>query len=484
MKKPLFVFFAVLFAGAALCAAPRVRGARNLGGAGKSKNLGIVRDRPSPSKGQPQSRNSAKDDAEAKPAEAKVPASAAPVEAEAPSSAATAVSLAEAPAAPAASSSASSSGVLVGPQDEAGVLPDENLKPFAPDCRQYYDLCMDNICADQTRLVYNCSTALDTFEKVRVGGMEVRKGSDLYTFAKGTCLPKLVMCGLDERNKVETEYKIKVQRDLLAKEYTDAMSYTGEEASAEAADAYWECMGQLCGEGYAECYTIEKVERRAPSCAGVLAGTARKEAVKKNFYGRLQQMQVERCSRTGGQVNYDGKKCQVVVVIGRPQMVKAGDGRRLSTGKMVEEIGRATFNVGETVECTQEYFNAFKLENPNKGRGKFNIFKGIVKAVAGVATIAAGVAVIVAGAVGGVFSGGAAAVGGAFGGIALIGAGIGFAGSGTADIINGAVLLDSGHRVGACFINGHQVAFLKEFFIINFFAEEPVAAEVAAAAAN
>jgi len=372
---------------------------------------------------------------------------------------------------------------------------EEATIPFKPDCRQHFNLCMDNICADRTRLVHSCSTAIDTFETVEIGDMKVRKGTDLYTFARGTCLPQLKQCDLAERNRVENEYKIKIQRDLVTSSYTEAMAYVGDEAAKEAADAYWECMAPLCGEDFAECYSVATVERRAPQCVTALAGTARKEAVKKAFYEQLKELQADRCERMGGEVLDGSRKCRVEVVLGLPEMIKVGDGQRGSTGKMLEKLTSGTFLVGETVECSQEYLGAFKVENPNSKRAKEKNKSGWAKFWTGVGQAAGGVASIVVGGlvIGGTNIAAAACTAITFGacapifaanaatvptglamisvGAVLLGDGIKRIGAGSADIVDSAILDRMGDRVGACFINGQQVAFINQYFQINFFAE-------------
>ncbi|MDR0367039.1 MAG: hypothetical protein LBH41_00485, partial [Rickettsiales bacterium] len=188
-------------------------------------------------------------------------------------------------------------------------------------CAEHFDLCMDNICAGDMGSTYQCSSTNDDFEFVERGGMNVRVGLELYNFARTTCLGALKTCSLAERGHVENAYKSKVQKDMLTKNYVEAMRYSGEEAAEEAKAAYKECMGGICGPGFFDCFTLAGIERRAPSCEPALQSTARAASVKKSFYEEMEKLFAKMCSGGGGEVRYDNKKCEITVKFGVPQVI-------------------------------------------------------------------------------------------------------------------------------------------------------------------
>ncbi|MBD5405653.1 hypothetical protein HDR59_03845 [bacterium] len=321
-------------------------------------------------------------------------------------------------------------------------------------CQEKFNNCMDKVCINDLGIRYNCSTSVDSFDTVEKDGNKIRLGNDLYTYAKGTCISVLNSCELKDRNRIETEYKAQIQTDVLTKNYLDIMAYTGEEAAAEALQEYKDCMQPLCGDAFTDCFSINAVERRSPKCENVLSKTGRPQAVKRAFYEELENLNKEYCSNSGGYIDYDKKKCKIEVVIGKPKTTwKDGVEYIDPDGTLDKEFTRKYFNIGEIVECTQEYFSTFYEENPNRLKGIIKMASGITKAVAGVVTT-------VVGAIATAFSGGAAK--------GLIGSGVKMATHGSADAIDGYITLDSGNKKGACYINKKYVAGLGQYFKINF----------------
>jgi hypothetical protein len=124
---------------------------------------------------------------------------------------------------------------------------------------------------------------------------------------------------------------------------------------------------------------------------------------------------------------------------------------QMYSGKMEKYLGEKKFRAGEMVECTQEYFGISYFENEEEEKTAIQFIKGAAKTVAGAGFI-------VGGAIASIFGGGS--------GIPLIGAGISMAGNGAADIIEGAIMADSGIKKGACFIKEKLVADMNQFFKI------------------
>ncbi len=325
----------------------------------------------------------------------------------------------------------------------------ENNQKIELSCEEKFFNCMDGVCLNNQGIRFNCSQTLDTFETIQKDGNNIRLGNDLYTYAKGTCLSVLKSCELKDQNTIENRYKAQIQTDLLTKNYMDAMAYNGEKASQEALQSYIQCMQPLCGTNFKDCLTISNIERRASKCENVLEKTNRKLAVKKAFYEEMEKLNISYCQSMNGTIDYDDKICKVKVVFGVPK-TSWEDGVEYidPNGAMEKELTSKMFNVGEVVECTQEYFATFYEENENKAKGIVQMISGITKAVGGVVTTIVG-----------------AVLGG---NTSLIGSGIKLMTSGTADSLDGYIKIDNGTKKGACYINNKYVAPMGQYFKINF----------------
>ncbi|MDR1477223.1 MAG: hypothetical protein LBI17_03810, partial [Rickettsiales bacterium] len=323
-------------------------------------------------------------------------------------------------------------------------------------CEESFNICMDSICMNEHGVRYECSGSLDSFETREIDGNKIRFGQDMYVHARGTCVEDLKSCPLAERNSIETAYKAKIQEDMLMKTYIDAMTYTGEEAAADATEAYAGCMAQFCGAGFTDCLSVVAIERRASKCEPALKGIARPMAVKKAFYVKMEQLNLKLCEEGGGYVHFDDKKCRITVAFGKPATVKSGRGLAYS-GKMKKKLIEKTFKLGEMVECTQSYFDTFAEDKPGFWHGVAQLGGGVVKMIAGGVMVIAGAVTTVA----------------SFGGAAepgrqLIMGGTSLGMTGTADVIDGGLTMLDGVEVGACFIDNQMVATLNTFFRVNF----------------
>jgi len=324
--------------------------------------------------------------------------------------------------------------------------------PFVADCALHFNLCMDNICGDKFRSRANCSETIDSFETITFLDQKIRVGRDLYDFAKGSCMGAFTNCPLAERNKVENAYRIQIQSDVVSRAYAEAMAYTGEGAAREALMEYAGCMAPLCGgTGFPLCTTIAEIDRRAPKCEAILKKTARPLAVKRDFLDTIMEMMEEGCRSGGGSVDYETKRCSVKVEFGMPEIIRKGKDR-FPSGRMTgPALASRTFMVGEMAECTQEYFSITHKVNHQEKQAKTKTGFGIGKAVLGSVAIVGGAILSIAGGAG----------------VPLIGAGIAMAGDGAADIMEGKVMMESGQREGACFINGKYAAWIGEFFRVG-----------------
>lgn len=314
-------------------------------------------------------------------------------------------------------------------------------------CEQKFFSCMDNVCLDNNGIRANCSSSYDSFETIQKDGNSIRVGNDLYTYAKGSCIDVLNSCELKDRNDFENNYKAKIQTDFLTKNYMEAMAYTGEEASQEALQQYILCMQPLCGNNFKDCFSISNVERRAPKCENVLEKTKTPLAVKKAFYEEMERLNLDFCKNVDGYIDYDTKICKVKVVFGVPKTTWKNGVEYLDVKDgFSKELTSKYFNVGEIVECTQEYFSTFYEENNNFAKGIVQMATGITKAVGGVV-------LTVAGAI--------------YANKDLIGSGVKLITHGTADSLEGYIKVDDGTKKGACYINNQYVAPLNQYFKIN-----------------
>jgi hypothetical protein len=319
---------------------------------------------------------------------------------------------------------------------------------------------MDNICGNEFGTRYFCSDTLDDYEFVERNGAQVRIGPDLYMLAKATCAAPLKSCDLAERSRIENGYKQLVQKDILTKNYVEAMRYSGEEAKEEAKEIYKACMANICGQGWADCLTLSAIERRAEACEPALAGTAQKASVRRSFYEEMQKQLADLCKNSGGLVAYDTKKCEVQVAYGKTEIAYA-NGKPYYTKRMTKELDKKKFRIGEMVECTQAYFGIDYRENLDEEGTLIQTIKGMGK-------VMAGAGMIVGGAILSIFGGA---------GTPILGAGISVAGAGVADTIEGAIMADSGVRGGqygasfpdeGCHVKDSLFAPMGTFFKIGF----------------
>ena len=324
-------------------------------------------------------------------------------------------------------------------------------------CEEKYNLCMDNVCLNEQGIRYLCDTATDSFDTVDRDGEKFRVGNDLYTFAKGVCESTLKSCDLKERNHIQTAYMAKIKEDLLTKNYLDAMNAASDETQREVLDELIQCMAPLCGNYFSDCFTIKNIERRIGSCDTILNKSSRPLTVKKMFYEEIENQRKEVCSSVDGYVDYDTKVCKVTVSYGKPEIIESDDGQVMATGKMKKEVASRIFNMGEIVECTQEYFSTTSEKKPFLRDAIKDFAFGAVKSVAGAALVVVGAAATA-------FTFGA----GSIETVPMIMNGASLICKGAASTLNGAVKMNITVKEGGCFINKKYVAPMGSYFKVNF----------------
>ena len=127
-------------------------------------------------------------------------------------------------------------------------------------CEEKYNLCMDNVCVNENRSRTYCDTSIDDLKTVDKDGEKFRIGNDLYTFARGVCSETLHSCDLKERNHIETAYKAKIKEDTLTQSYIEAINAGSDETQIAVLDEYMECMNNVCGTNFSDCFTIKNIE--------------------------------------------------------------------------------------------------------------------------------------------------------------------------------------------------------------------------------
>ena len=128
---------------------------------------------------------------------------------------------------------------------------------------------------------------------------------------------------------------------------------------------------------------------------------------------------------------------------------------------MTKSVATRTFNIGEIVECTQEYFSAMNTDKPFLARGIKDLAMGAVKSVAGVALVVAGAVATV-----GTFGAASANTTG------MIANGASLVCKGSATTLNGMVKINTDVKVDSgCFINGKAVSFMGQYFKVNYMFE-------------
>ena len=324
-------------------------------------------------------------------------------------------------------------------------------------CEEKYDLCMDNVCLNENGLRYLCDTTTNSIETVDRDGEKFRVGNDLYTFAKGECVQTLKTCDLAERNHIQTDYIAKIKGDLLTKNYTDAMNAKSDETQKSVLSEYIECMRPLCGQMFSDCFTIEKIERRTPNCEAVLKKSSKPLSVKKMFYEEIEKQRASLCSKQGGYIDFDTKVCKVTVDYGSLEIIKGEDGKLMATGKMAKKIQSKTFNVGEIVECTQEFFATYNVNRPLLKDAIKDFAMGAIRSITGVV-------LVVVGAVETIGSAGTASAHA----VSMMSNGGSLMCKGAANMLNGAVKLNTTVKDGGCFINGKYAAEMNTYFKVTF----------------
>lgn len=318
-------------------------------------------------------------------------------------------------------------------------------------CEENYRLCMDDLCLDEKGLRANCEVSLDSFDEVERAGRKVRAGRDLYDFAKGSCAGTFAACALAERNKVETAYKAQIADDFLSRGYFDAMNADSVELKEGIVNEYIACLQPICGASFSECMSVVKFERRAPACESVLQKSPYANAIKREAYDFLWAKFQEFCKQGGGAVSAESQRCRMKVQFSVPEY-RVQDGKKIMTGKPLQVLQEKWFNVGEMVECTQEYFSSTYKEYPYANQAKTKKGFGIFKNIMGAGKIVGGICYAIFGGCGGTDC------------VGLILQGVSQIGDGVADIMEGGVLADIGVRRGACFVDGKFVAPMYSFF--------------------
>ncbi len=334
-------------------------------------------------------------------------------------------------------------------------------------CKEKFNLCMDRGCLDQNKIRYNCLSSLDSFDKVLIDGEEIRIGPDLYTYVKGECASTLRECSLKEQNSIETAYKAQIQEDALTKNYFLAMNAASDETVEAVFQEYITCLAPFCGNMFTDCFTIKEVERRAPNCDKILSQTSKPLSVKKRLYQELSKLNRDLCSVSGGHVDYDTKKCKVKVSYGSMDIAETDRGMEVLG--MSKEVKTMTFNIGEMVECTEEYFNTSNREKYDLVKGIIDVTAGSVKTIAGAVFFVGGVVAAAGGVVSTPFTAGAGTAAGAIAAQDAIRGSIGTILKGSGEILAGVAKIGDETRIpSGCFINGSFVAPMGTYFMVDF----------------
>ena len=337
-------------------------------------------------------------------------------------------------------------------------------------CEEKYNICMDNVCKNDEGIRYYCDKSIDSFETVTRDNEKFRIGNDLYTFALEICDATLNSCSLKEQNHIKTTYEAQIKEDLLTKNYIDAIKAESDKTVTDLFNEYESCMKNLCGDYFSDCFTIKNIERRSENCKTILSKTSRPLAVKKMFYDKMFKTRGEFCKKMGGTIHSDTKKCKINVSYGTPEIIKI-NGQKKYSGKATKIAQTKMFNYGEIVECTQEFFSTNNTYKPGFMEGiKKLVFSGI-RIISGLGVLIAGAVESAAAAVGAAFTGGVSSFGLVHSTSMMLNGGSLMC-KGVADGLNGAVLLNTDVKEGACFINNKFVAPMNQYFKIDFSVSE------------
>ena len=265
--------------------------------------------------------------------------------------------------APAAGPSTSAGGPRYTAQKEEA--PTREPKYNNLNCDFHYQTCMNNICTD--RAIGKCVCYEDNFatnfsgglEHATIDGQKVKKGMDLFGFARGRCAKIADACPEMKRG-ITTKYESGVQRDCLRLAEAEAVK---DKSIAGEIKELKDCMRDWCtmatggrqnfnvpefGLCFDEAYANFTLDTK---CVDRLAESKTPLAVREMLMNQLAALRDISCQFMHGEMTSDRKDCQISVSYG-PNKEKIKYTKRFNVGDIVS-CNDAAFSVRN--QTTQDY---------------------------------------------------------------------------------------------------------------------------------
>ncbi|MGN0929509.1 MAG: hypothetical protein ACI4N3_02615 [Alphaproteobacteria bacterium] len=195
-------------------------------------------------------------------------------------------------------------------------------------CEFHYNLCMNNICNDAS--IGKCVCYEDKYTNttnqsfINIDGNNVKKGFELFEYAKKQCLYILDKC-MNVRRSVTEKYKNSIQRDCLMVSQTEVTKNQGLSGELEELKSciYNHCTASNMGQedfsmpAYGLCFdpVVAKFQLDT-NCISIIGKSKTPAGLRELFMNDMTRLREEACKKMNGEMSTDRQKCYVNVSYG------------------------------------------------------------------------------------------------------------------------------------------------------------------------
>lgn len=237
-------------------------------------------------------------------------------------------------------------------------------------CEFKYNLCMNNICSDPN--IGKCLCYEDKYTNksnqsfININGNNVRKGFELFEYAKKQCVYILDKC-MNVRRSVTEKYSNLVQRDCLMISQTEV---TKEQGLSAEINELKKCIRDYCTATnmgnedfsmpeYGLCFDPEVANFQIDAnCSSIIAKSKTPVGLRDLFLNDMTKLREEACQKMNGEISNDRQKCYITVSYG-PNKDKIAASKKIAVGEYFYCNGKE-FNVDLGV--TEEFERKKKHE--------------------------------------------------------------------------------------------------------------------------
>lgn len=195
-------------------------------------------------------------------------------------------------------------------------------------CEFKYNLCMNNICNDPD--IGKCLCYEDKYTNksnqsfVNVNGNNVRKGFELFEYAKKQCVYILDKC-MNIRRSVTEKYSNLVQRDCLMISQTEVAK---EQGLSSEINELKKCVRDYCTASnmgnedfsmpeYGLCFDKDVANFQIDAnCSSIIAKSKTPVGLRDLFLNDMTRLREEACNKMNGEISNDRQKCYINVSYG------------------------------------------------------------------------------------------------------------------------------------------------------------------------